>query len=151
MQALNIPGFEGQAISVKVSSGFQPSKLFLNGHPAPPAPKKNHYLLRRNDGTEVTAYFKPGFPDPVPVLIVGHQKVPLAPPLPGYVWAWAAFPLVLIFLGGALGGMLGALATIFNAQIFRSNRPQALKYLFSGVISAAVFTLWILFALSMRR
>ena len=151
MQALNIPGFEGQAISAKVSSGFQPSKLFLNGHPAPPAPKKNQYLLRRNDGTEVTAFFKAGFPDPVPVLMVGHQKVPLAPPLPGYVWAWAAFPLALIFLGGFFGALMGVTATTFNSRVFRSERPLALKFILTGVINAAVFTLWILLALSTRR
>lgn len=151
MQELNIPGFEGQKIAAKIASGFGSSKLFVNGQPAPPAKKRKQFLLRRNDGTEMTAHFKGGFPDPVPVLIVGDQTIRLAEPLAWYQWVWAGWPLVLIFLGGAIGGLLGAVATTINSQILRSELNGVIKYVLSGVVSMVAVGLWLFLVSSVRR
>ncbi|MBW3636444.1 MAG: hypothetical protein KY445_08265 [Armatimonadetes bacterium] len=151
MQELIIPGFESQKISVQVASGFGSSKLFVNGQPAPPAPKRGQYVLRRNDGTETIAFFKAGFPDPAPMLVVGDQTIRLAEPLEWYQWLWAGFPLVLILLGGIIGGALGAGAATINAQIFRSQHQGVVKYLLSGLVSLIAITLWIFIVSLIRR
>lgn len=124
------------------SNGFNASRLFVNGQPARPGPKRGQYLLRRSDGTDIIAYFKGGFPDPVPVLMVDNQPFRLAEPLLWYQWAWAGLPLILLFLGGAIGGGLGAGAMMLNAQILRSNRSVLLKYALSGAVSLVAFGVW---------
>lgn len=151
MQELTIPGFETQRISVQIGNGFGASKLFVEGRPAPPAKKRGKFALRKDDGTEATAYFKRSFPDPVPRLVVGDQTIHLAEPLTWYQWIWVAFPLVMLFLGGALGGFLGAMATMVNAKILRSEHHTGMKYLLSGIVSVAFIGCWIFIVLLIRR
>jgi hypothetical protein len=151
MQTVPIPGFEGQRIEVKVSSGFSSSQLFVNGQPAPAAPKKGQYLLRRNDGREVSAQFKGSFPDPVPVLLVDGQTIRLADPMPWYEMAWALFPLVLVFLGGAIGGLLGGGAATVNAQIMRSSHNIVVRYALCALISLTAIGLWAFIVSLIRR
>jgi hypothetical protein len=151
MQELQIPGFEGQKISVQVANGFGTSKLFVDGQPAPPAEKRGHFLLRHDNGAEVTAHFKGGFPDPVPVLMVGDQAIRLAEPLTWYQWIWTGFPLVLVVLGGLIGGLLGGVATVINVQIFRSSCHEVIKYLLSAVVSVTAICIFGFLALLIHR
>ena len=146
MQTIAIPGFEGQQIAVEMGKGFGKPQLFVNGQPAPLAPQKGRFLLRQNDGTEVLAHFKSGFPDPAPVLVAGTQTIKLAEPLAWYQWLWGAWPIVLLLLGGAIGGLLGGGAAAINAQIFRSNRSTFTKYALTAVISVIAFTTWLFVA-----
>ena len=55
--------------------------------------------------------------------------------MPWYVWVWSGLPLVLLFMGGALGGGLGAAAMTLNGRIFRANIHTGLKFAFTGLIS----------------
>ena len=119
------------------------AKILLDGGSPPAGPKRGQYLLRRNDGLEVTAYFKGGFPDPTPILVVDNQSYRLAPALAWYEWAWAGLPLLLMLVGGAIGGAVGAMALTANIQIFRAPLPPALRYLFTGMLSVIAFFLWL--------
>lgn len=150
MQELNIPGFEAQKISVQIANGFGTSRLFVNDQLAPPTKKRGQFALRNDAGAEATAYFKGGFPDPVPALVVGDQTIRLAEALAWYQWVWAGFPLVLLFLGGAIGGFLGAIGTIINAKILRSERHTAIKYILSGFVSVALISCWIFLVLLIK-
>jgi hypothetical protein len=141
MQTVQVPGFEGRRIEVEVSNGFNSSRLLVNGQPAPAAPRRGLFLLRRDDGREVTAQFKAGFPDPIPALLVDNQTIRLAEPLAWYEIVWIAFPLVLIFIGGAIGGALGGGATVINAQIMRSQQNTVAKYALCALVSLAAFGL----------
>lgn len=140
---VHLPGFEGRNIVVEASGIFGGPKLLIDGQRAPKGAKRGQYLLRRSsDGREVVASFKSVFPDPIPLLIVDGQTMRLAEPLAWYQWLFAAFPLLLLFIGGALGGFLGALGTMINASLFRSSLPTAARYALSalvGLVSFAVF------------
>lgn len=151
MQQVQVSGFEGQRIEVEVSTGFKSSRLFLNGQPAPAAPKRGQFLLRRDDGREVTAQFKAGFPDPIPTLLIDDQTIRLAEPLTWYEMVWIAVPLLLIFIGGAIGGGLGGVATTINAQIMRSGQNTVLKYILCALLSVATFGLWAFIVSLIRR
>jgi hypothetical protein len=145
MKTISIPGFEKQQISVQLPDSFASStpKLFINNQPAPDGPKKGQYVLHRDDGTEATAYFKGGFPDPIPVLMVGGQTIRLAKPFIWYQWLWVCFPLILVGLGGAVGGGLGAVAATLNARILRSQQNGVVRYTLSAVVSVAAFVIWL--------
>lgn len=151
MQQVQVSGFEGQRIEVEVSNGFNSSRLFLNGQPAPAAPKRGQFLLRRDDGREVVAQFKAGFPDPIPALVIDNQAIRLAEPLAWYELVWIALPLLLIFIGGAIGGGLGGVATVLNAQIMRSRQNVAAKYIFCALVSFVTFCLWAMLISLIRR
>ena len=139
---VDVPGIAGR-IEVDAPGIFTGSKLFVNGLPAPPGPKRGQFLLNGLDGSPQVAYFKGGFPDPMPLLIVGQLRIRLAEPLTWYEWIWAGFPLVLILVGGAIGGGLGALAATVNAQVFHSNAPLPARYLFSAAITASTILIWL--------
>jgi len=143
-----VPGFEGRQVWVQTPGAFSSSKLFVDGRPATPGPKRGQFLLHRNDGWQVVASFKGGFPDPIPMLVVNGQAIRLAQPLAWYEWIWIGLPLLLLFLGGAIGGALGGAAMAVNAQLFRSQPNPAARYLLSGMVSAACVGIWLAIAVA---
>ena len=148
---VSVPGFEGRRIEIQPGGAWGSSKLFVDGLPAPPGPKKGKFALRRNDGAEIVAFFKGGFPDPAPVLVVGEHTIRTADPLSTGQWIWAGFPLVLMILGGAIGGLLGGVATTVNVQLLRSGRKGVVPYVLSGLVSLAAIFGWLLVVSLIRR
>ena len=144
---VHLPGFEGRTIFVEPNGLFSGPKLFIDGQQAPKGAERGQYLLRRSgDGREVTVSFKPVPPDPVPLLLVDGQTVRLAEPLAWYQWLVAGFPLLLLFMGGALGGFLGAAAMMVNANLMRSSLPTAARYGLSALVGLITFVTFIIIA-----
>jgi hypothetical protein len=56
----------------------------------------------------------------------------------------AGWPLILMFLGGAVGGGCGGLAYALNGKIFNSKLSTHLKYIFSFLIGIGAILLYIL-------
>jgi hypothetical protein len=140
---LNLPGFEGRQLSLQTAGFFSGPKLLLDGQPAPPGPKRGQFALRRNDGTQAVAELRnPLFIDPVPQVVVDGKPHQAAAPLKWYQWVWAGAPLVLLAVGGALGGVLGALAMVVNGRIFRTGLNGVLKYAITGVVSFGAVIVW---------
>jgi hypothetical protein len=88
--------------------------------------------------------------DPVPTLKIDEQTVNLLEPLQWYEYAWSGLPILLVFAGGALGGLVGGAATIANGRIFRSNRGQIAKYLFAGLITVSAVVVFFVLAIALR-
>ena len=148
---VDIPGFSSGRVAVQQGGAFGSSKLFIDGQLASPTAKKGRYILRRDDGSEVEAHLKNAFLDPTPVLLVDSQTIRIARPLTWSEWAWAGFPLVLIFLGGAIGGGLGALAMTFNVNLMRSEKSAAERYAASAFVTIGVIGLWLVIVSLIRR
>ncbi len=148
-------GFEGRQLVVESAGFFAGPRLMLDGQPASKGPKRGQLLLRRNDGVAVIAQLRGVFVDPIPQVTVDGKKIKIAEPLPWYVWIWSGLPLVLLFMGGALGGGLGAVAMTINGRIFRADMHGALKFAITGAISLVAtlvfFTLAILLNQAFRR
>jgi hypothetical protein len=156
MQGVSIPGFEGREIAVELAFGWGRPRLFMDGRlvssgvgvdglPAPTGDDPNRFSLRRNDGTVVTAWFKGGFPDPVPTLVIltpgaGERNIQLAPPLSTAQWVCAGFPLLLL-LGGLVGAVFGAIATLLNVSLMRSGLPAAARFGACAGVSLLAFVL----------
>lgn len=86
----------------------------------------------------IPATVKPGFlglTQPIVSWESGAMKV--GAPLPAWAWPLVVLPLVLI-VGGAAGGVCGAIGAVFNARILRSGLPIPLQILAAiGVTVAA--------------
>lgn len=144
-KTIQLEGFEGQLIEVRPPALFSGARLLMNGQPALKGPKRGQMLLTRSDGRQVFAFWKPQLFD-VPQLVVDGKTVEVVKPLKWYQWLWSALPIVLVFIGGALGALCGFIAFTVNANIFRSELPQLLKFLLTGVISVLSFFLYLILA-----
>ncbi len=144
---VSIEGFEGRKVEVEVSF-WSGAKLMVDGVRAPKGSRRGEMLLTRGDGRHSVAVWKPvalGFD--VPQLVVDGQTVRLVEPLRWHQWVWSALPIVLIFVGGAMGAVFGLIALSFNAGLFRSNLNPAMKYVATGAVSAAAVALYLIGAM----
>lgn len=139
---VKLPGFEGQELVVEPAGFFSGPKLTVNGQPAPKGKGRGEMLIRRNDGKDVPVVFRNNFLD-VPALMVEGKPLDLVEPLKWYEWVWNALPIVMIFFGGALGGLIGALAVTFNLKIFRSLQNPLMKYVLTGALGVGAFILYL--------
>jgi hypothetical protein len=143
----NIEGFEGQKIEVNIGFWSGP-KLLVNGESAPKGNKRGEMVLQRNDGKRVTATWKPQVLGlDVPQLLVDGKAVNLVEPLKWYQWIWGGWPVVLLFVGGALGAIAGLVGFSINAKIFRTEMSEVLKYVVSGAVSVLAVLAYFVVAL----
>lgn len=151
--AVTIEGFEGQ--NIEVNPGFWSGpKLLVNGQPAPKGSKRGEMILQRNDGTPITAKWKPQVLGlDVPQLVADGKTIQLVEPLKWYQLAWGGWPILMIFFGGALGAIAGFIGFLINTKIFRARMSGILKYVVTGLVSilsvVAYFILAVLFSLLM--
>jgi hypothetical protein len=144
-QVDRIPGFESRKVVVRSSEMFSGPKLLIDDEVI--QGNWGKYTLRRNDGKEVPARVVNNFIDPVPQLVVDGKTYAPIPPLPWYEMFWAGAPLMLVFVGGALGALFGALAAYFNTRIFRSNMQIVMKYMLTTAISCAAILIYLILRL----
>ncbi len=142
-----VPGFEGRQIAVRLKGIFSDHQLIVDGQPPQKGPKRGQMLLRRNDGMEVVAFWKPGALGlDVPQLVVDGQTYKFVGSLKWYEWIWGGLPILLFFAGGMLGAVTGLIAFAMNARIFRSTMETPMKYLSTAGISIAAVVLYIVLA-----
>ena len=126
---------KGQRIVLRTAGFFSGAKLFLNGNAI--KGKRGKYVLRDGQGKEFTVKVKANIFDPIPKLDIDGEQIQLARPLAWYENLWMGLPIILIFIGGALGALVGVSATYSSSRIFRSDRKTPAKYLLTGLISVA--------------
>ena len=148
---ITLEGFEGQTIELQPGTFWKGPILLVNGQPAPNGPKRGTMALRRNDGRDVIAKWKPVFGGiDVPALIVDEKVIQLVEPLPWYQWVWSGLPIILIFVGGALGAIIGIVAAATNIKMFRSQQTTLIKYGLSAVVSIGAVILYGIIAILLR-
>lgn len=82
--------------------------------------------------------------------MIGEEVIELAPPLKWYQYLWIGLPLILVFVGGGLGGVIGVIAASSNGWVFRSNRSTAAKYILSALISIAAVIVYLIVSTTVR-
>jgi hypothetical protein len=140
---LEIDGVSG-SLEVEPSGWFSPARLFIDGRPAPKGPKRNRYLITRDDGIQVLLQLKQVFIDPVPQVLLDGEVIQLVEPLSVFQWIWSAIPIVLVFLGGAIGGGIGGAAFWINTRIFRSEMNIAEQTILTGLVSGIAFFFYLI-------
>ncbi len=59
-----------------------------------------------------------------------------------YEMIWSAVPLILIVIGGAIGGALGAVALFINMGIFGSKADPFVKFALTGFVTVVAIALY---------
>lgn len=148
---LEIEGLSGHQLEVEPAGWYSPSRLFMDGQPAPKGPKRNQYLITRDDGNKQLVKLKQVLIDPVPQVILDGEVIELVEPLSVLQWIWSAIPILLVFFGGAIGGGIGGATFWINTRIFRSEMSSVEQYILVGLASAiAVFVYLILSTVLLR-
>jgi hypothetical protein len=142
-------GFEKRNLMVRPSYWIAP-KLFLDGKQLVPTKKKffsrtRDYAAISNFGKNVTLRLKLRPLDLVPILYVDGQLFQIARPLNTWEYLWISFPLILLFSGGAIGGLLGFAATYSNSILIRKLRNVFLRFLFTGATTVMAIIFYIRF------
>lgn len=143
--SISLPGFGGRQPVLR-TRWLRGPLLLQDGVPATKAATRGSFILRRNDGSSASARIVQrafGF-DPVPDVDIDGQRITLVPPLRWWQWLICGFPLVLVAVGGALGGLIGAAGMYVNVAILRSDLSPALRYLFVGVTTASALAGFVL-------
>jgi hypothetical protein len=141
-----IEGFEGQDIEIKASM-WTGTRMVINGQKAPKGQRRGEMSLTRNDGRVVNARWIPqmfGF-DTSQLGVDGKTYV-LTPQLKWYEVVLSALPLVMVFIGGLLGAIIGIVAFSASASIFRSGINKAVKILLSLLVIVVAAIVYIIFA-----
>jgi hypothetical protein len=143
--ALNLVGLSDRKIEVQ-SSFFGGAKLLVDGQTAPKGSKRSQFLVRGTDGRDSVVELKTTVPDPVPQILWAGQTIRLEEPLKWYQWLWVGIPLLLLFLGGAIGGLVGGIAVTLNIRILRSNMGAILRYAATAFVSVAACGMYLAIA-----
>jgi hypothetical protein len=147
---VTLEGFEGHEIKLRVDTWSAAPILLLDGEVAPPGPKRNQYLLTRDDGTEELVKFRNSLFDPVPQLKVGNQTYNVAEPLAWHELIWCLLPLGLVFFPGIDGILLAFAGCWVNNRLFRSERPLTQRYALTAAVTLAAVGIYMLFTGRLR-
>lgn len=123
-------------------------KLLLDG--APVERKRGKYSVTGDSGSEIAVELRNIWVDPVPRLKIAGEPVELAPPLKSYEYAWAGVPLLLVFAGGAIGGLFGGLGAMVSGRIFRSDRGALAKYGLTLLVTLGAAVAYFVVAVAFR-
>ena len=108
--------------------------------------KGKPFLIPSTNGAIVKAFPKPSFPDMVPTLEINGVKNLIVEKLKWFQYVLGGLPFLLLFIGGAIGGIIGALATITNFNTLRQEGSEASKYMKVIGIIVASYVLYLTLA-----
>jgi len=66
--------------------------------------------------------------------------------LKGFDYVWACWPVLVAFVGGALGGACGGTAAAINVKIFKSSKSNTYKYVTSLLVSLGALVVYFVLA-----
>ena len=135
---VNAPGFASHPVELETAGMFSGARLLQGGEPAPNGSRRGTFSLRQDDGRAVIARFRPSpfVIDPVPALEIDGRRIEVVRSFRWYELTWIALPVVLVFVGGVLGAIVGFVAAAINAQIMRTGQPLAARYLLTAGVTA---------------
>lgn len=141
---IDVAGFEGRGLAVRPAGLFSSAVLICDG--APVAKTGAAYELKDNAGATVTFRFGQTPFDPIPKVIVRDQVIDVAPPLAWHQYLWVLLPVALVFIGGLLGGVVGAAAAFANLHLIRQPGSVGVRYAITGLITVGALVAWLLVA-----
>jgi hypothetical protein len=83
--------------------------------------------------------------------VSGKPPVPQPQGLPVMAHALCGWPLILVAIGGAIGGALGAVAYGINVAIYKSRMPVVFKIILNLGVGASAIALWLIISSALLR
>lgn len=74
--------------------------------------------------------------------LVGEKTIVVVPNLKTWEYILACLPLIMVFLGGAIGGLFGALFAMTSILVMRNCKNTFVKVLLSLVFAGCTFLAW---------
>lgn len=121
---ITLPGYPDLGLSLRSGGIFTGAKILKDGVPLKKS--KTVVSVPLADGSALELKIKVGF-DGTPRIQFADQEIEVMPALHAAWAAWAYLPLVLIFIGGALGGLCGGAASAGTISVLRSAMPRPLR------------------------
>lgn len=147
-----VPSIAG-SVSITEPSLWHGAKLLVDGAPAEKI-RLGRYRLKKLDGSAAEAQLRANFGQYLPTLIVEGVSYDVGPKLSKALLALAFLPFCLVFVGGALGGLCGAIGWGFNNQLARTSMPTTVKVVVMLAVTAvavvAFFGLAAAFQMALR-
>jgi hypothetical protein len=139
------PGFGNRNMKVHVSHWVRP-RLFIDGQRVMPVKKKvfgivSDFITVNNHGETVKMRLRKRPLDLIPFFYINGEKILLARPLSVLEYIWVCLPLLLLFGGGAIGGLLAGAATYSNSLLMRK-KQVVLRYLMTGMTTLMAVTIF---------
>lgn len=134
------PAFRTQRLAVETAGWFSGPKLLLNGSAV--KKQKGRFPVASDSGEETPVQLKYNFLDPIPKVAIAGETLQVAPSFRWYEYAWIGIPMLLLFIGGAIGGGVGAMGAIANGHVFRSGYSTPARYGLSAFVTVAAFIVY---------
>lgn len=131
---------DGLELEVDKSMWTGRTKVFINGSELSRQEQGKYYEIMSNDGTVRKLKIKGASFDGVPKVYIDDREIQMARKLSTLEYIVSAIPMILLIVGGALGGVFGAIALMANFRAMRSNMSKLSKALvvIASTIAAGV-------------
>lgn len=137
-----IPGVAG---GLRIEHTLFSHRLFQNGRQI--ARRGRKYEVMNDHGAPETIKITRNFPDFGYMVIARRQKTVLEPALAVWQYALGVVPLILVFVGGAIGAVVGALGSMVIFRYIRTDSSVAGQIILSLFVWVACTALFYLLAL----
>lgn len=127
-----LPGHPGLKLALRPGGFFSSLKILQDGVPL--KREKGVFLLPQSKGPALELKIKTGFDVFSPKVLFAGQQIEVLPRISPLWQVWAYIPVLLMFVGGALGGFLGACGAVGALSALRSNLPPAVKILLAIIL-----------------
>ncbi len=139
-----LPDFPNDNFEMETNAWTGRMRLFKNNIPVEQLRERGKpFLIPTTNKEVVKAFPKPSFPDMVPQLAINGIKHRIADKLTPLQYIVGAIPLLLIFLGGAIGGGIGVAATLISYNIFRQAGAPSSKW---GKVAGVIIGAYVLYS-----
>lgn len=141
---ISVDGVAGP-VEVTTNAFWGRPVVTVAGQPAPYIGKRQ-YSLPGADGSAVRVTLRSGFADPYPTVEVNGRQYRTGPQVPVGLRVLTLLPILMVGIGGALGGLIGALAVVANLSAARTQNSSAVKALI--MIGVAVIAVLVYFVIA---
>lgn len=147
-EPISIDGVAGPIV-VTTNAFWGRAVVSVDGVPAPRTGKRR-YTLPGAAGGAIEATLRSAFADPYPTVEVNGVQHRTGPSIPVVLRVLAPLPILLVAVGGALGGLIGALGFVANLAVARTRASSVVKGLIMVGVGVVAYVVWLAIAVAVR-